>query len=202
MAESVARQGAAPVEAGAAAPAVAGAHAPQAGGDRPVPGLRMITGLARFSLRGELPALAAALAPGGTPLSQAACQALTAEGCVALWLGPDEQLLLVPEDQASHVSSALTGRLGGVPHSLVDISQRQIAFELTGASARTLLAAGCPLDLREEAFPVGMCTRTVFEKSQIVLWRNGPESFHVEVGRSFAPYLTGLLAQAARELGG
>jgi sarcosine oxidase subunit gamma len=46
-----------------------------------------------------------------------------------------------------------------------------------------------------------MCTRTVFEKSEIVLWRNSSETFRVEVARSFAPYVTGLLAQAARELG-
>ncbi|MDE2261370.1 MAG: sarcosine oxidase subunit gamma, partial [Gammaproteobacteria bacterium] len=48
-------------------------------------------------------------------------------------------------------------------------------------------------------FPVDMCTRTVFAKAQIVLWRTGPETFRVETGRSFAPYVTKILALAARE---
>jgi sarcosine oxidase subunit gamma len=44
-----------------------------------------------------------------------------------------------------------------------------------------------------------MCTRTLFEKSEMVLWRTAPDSFHIEVWRSFAPYVTGLLAEVARE---
>jgi sarcosine oxidase subunit gamma len=44
-----------------------------------------------------------------------------------------------------------------------------------------------------------MCTRTLFEKSEIVLWRTAPDTFHIEVWRSFAPYVTALLAEVARE---
>jgi sarcosine oxidase subunit gamma len=47
-----------------------------------------------------------------------------------------------------------------------------------------------------------MCTRTLFEKVEIVLWRTAPEIFQVEVWRSFAPHLTQLLAEVARELPG
>jgi sarcosine oxidase subunit gamma len=63
-----------------------------------------------------------------------------------------------------------------------------------------LLNAGCPLDLDLAAFPVGMCTRTVLAKAEIVLWRTSAEVFHVEVWRSFASYVTEYLAEAAREL--
>jgi len=38
-----------------------------------------------------------------------------------------------------------------------------------------------------------MCTRTVFAKAEIVLWRTQPEQFHLEVWRSFAPYVWELL---------
>ena len=44
-----------------------------------------------------------------------------------------------------------------------------------------------------------MATRTLFVKAEIVLWRSEAERFHVEVWRSFAPYLKGLLAEATRE---
>jgi sarcosine oxidase subunit gamma len=166
----------------------------------PFAGLRIAARLARFSLRGDLSALAAALAPAGVPISPSVCRAVEADGCAALWLGPDEQLLLVQEGHAPPLTQVLIEHLAALPHSLVDITQRQVAFEITGEHARTLLAAGCPLDLRDEIFPVGMCTRTIFEKCEIVLWHRSPDSFHVEVGRSFAAHVTALLAQAAREL--
>jgi sarcosine oxidase subunit gamma len=89
--------------------------------------------------------------------------------------------------------------LAGTPHSLVETSHAQTAFELSGARAAAALNIGCPLDLDPAAFPVDMCTRTVFAKAQIVLWRQGPETFRVETARSFTPYVTKILALAAHE---
>ncbi len=60
------------------------------------------------------------------------------------------------------------------------------------------LSAGCPLDLRVSAFPVGMATRTIFDKAEIVLWRREERAFRVEVWRSFAAYLVAALTEAAR----
>jgi sarcosine oxidase subunit gamma len=56
--------------------------------------------------------------------------------------------------------------------------------------------------LNVDEFPVGMCTRTVLAKADIVLWRTRDESFHVEVWRSFAGYVTGLLSEIASEFYG
>jgi len=39
-----------------------------------------------------------------------------------------------------------------------------------------------------------MCTRTVLAKADIVLWRTGQTTFHLEAWRSFAAYVSGLLA--------
>ena len=84
------------------------------------------------------------------------------------------------------------------PHSLVDVSQRQIGLELSGANAALALNAGCPLDLGLGAFPVGAATRTMLSKAEIVLWRRETALFHVEVWRSFADYAVSFLAEAAR----
>ena len=73
-----------------------------------------------------------------------------------------------------------------------------MALEVTGPDAALLLAAGCALDLGPGAFPVGMCTRTMLAKAEIVLWRTGPEAFRIEVWRSFAPYLCAFLSEAGR----
>jgi sarcosine oxidase subunit gamma len=43
-----------------------------------------------------------------------------------------------------------------------------------------------------------MCTRTMLAKAEVVLWRPAAEEFHLEVWRSFAPYVTQFLAEAAR----
>jgi sarcosine oxidase subunit gamma len=52
------------------------------------------------------------------------------------------------------------------------------------------------LDLGLSAFPIGMCTRTLFGKAEIVLWRTGEAQFHIEVWRSFAGYVWGVLGVA------
>ena len=62
-----------------------------------------------------------------------------------------------------------------MPHALADVSHRQVAFEARGPQAQTALSVGCPLDLDIEEFPVGMCTRTLLGKADIVLWRTGAE---------------------------
>jgi len=117
----------------------------------------------------------------------------------ALWLGPDEWLLIA-EDGAD-VQAKLEAALGGVFHSLVDVSHRQVGISVEGPRAARLLAAGCPLDLDLPAFPVGMSTRTLLVKAEIGLWRREVDLFRIEVLRSFAPYVARILDEASRDQG-
>ena len=112
----------------------------------------------------------------------------------ALWLGPDEWLLIA-EDEPEGLFERLEAALAGVFHALIDVSHRQTGLEIAGAAR--LLAAGVPLDLDLSAFPVGMVTRTLLLKAEITLWRREPERFRLEVSRSFAPYVAAALTQAA-----
>jgi sarcosine oxidase subunit gamma len=132
----------------------------------------------------------------GLALPVEPCRSVVAGEQAILWLGPDEWLLLEPDH------AALAAALSGVRHSLVDVSHRQSAFTIKGLQAEATLNAGCPLDLDASAFPVGMCTRTVLAKCQIVLWRTAPDTFHVEAWRSFLPYAWAFLTEAAREFSG
>ncbi len=159
----------------------------------------VLTGLGRLSLRGGPAVLAAAGDAFGLALPLEACRAAEGDARAALWLGPDEQLLLVQESEWWSTLDALRLRLAELPHSLVDISQRQLALQLSGPHAMDLLSAGCPLDLHADAFPVGMCARTLFAKSPIVLWRTAADGFHLEVWRSFVPYVQRLLREVAQE---
>lgn len=151
----------------------------------------------RFVLRGDSAARAAAERALGVPVPPVACRAGAAGQRAALWLGPDEWLLLMPAADAAG-EEALASALAGLAHSLVDVSHRQIGLILSGPAAISLLVAGCPLDLDAGAFPVGMCTRTMLAKAEVVLWRTGAQEFRLEVWRSFADYITQYLAEAAR----
>ena len=153
---------------------------------------------ARFILRGaEAVRVACGMAFGAEPPSRLGPAGESAAHA-ALWLGPDEWLLIADGADAAEIGATLESVLEGTAHSLVDVSHRQIGLVASGPAAARVLNAGCPLDLDPHAFPVGMATRTLFDKVEIVLWRRAEATFHIEVWRSFAPSLVGSLAEAAR----
>lgn len=161
--------------------------------------LQTLEPAARFILQGGPAARAAAGAAFGVPLPEKPCRAHAAAGRAALWLGPDEHLLMAAESDARGVASELCAALAGIAHSLVDISERHVALQVSGPRASAILSTGCPLDLDPAEFPPGMCTRTLFGKAEIVLWRTGAEEFRLEVWRSFSDYALGCLQEAARD---
>jgi len=144
--------------------------------------------------------MAAAGAAVGLNLSDTPLRSVIQGERAALWLGPDEQLLLTSVADGEGMGRLLREALSALPHSLVDVSHRQIALEVSGPQAQQILNAGCPLDLHVSSFPVGMCTRTVLGKCDIVLWRRSVATFHVEVWRSFADYASRFLAEAGETL--
>ena len=157
----------------------------------------------RFILQGDARARAAVAPVWGAAFAEQACRAVVRESRATLWLGPDEYLLLGADEEAQPATAeALERALVDAPHSLVNVSHRQFALALSGPHAANILNAGCPLDLDLGEFPVGMCTRTVFAKADIVLWRTQEDAFHVEVWRSFHGYVTGLLSEIAGEFYG
>jgi len=148
----------------------------------------------RLILRGGPAVAEAAGATLGLTLPQDACRAAGDGERSVLWLGPDEWLILAPVDPDEDLAAALETALADRAHALVDVSARQIGLILTGPDAETVLAVGCPLDLDLAAFPVGMCTRTLLSKAEIVLWRTAQTTFRIEVWRSFGDYVRGILA--------
>jgi sarcosine oxidase, subunit gamma len=133
----------------------------------------------------------------GLPMPDGINRATEAGGRAILRLGPDEWLL-IDETPEGGAEAALARALDGAAHGLVDVSHRQTGLLLAGPGAVDVLAAGVPLDLHQSAFPVAMATRTLFEKVEIVLWRQGGDAFRIEVWRSFAPYLAAHLVEAMR----
>lgn len=113
----------------------------------------------------------------------------------ALHLSPDEWLLVGPEEEGGTLAARLD--LCPVPLSLVDISDRSLALEIEGAASLDLLSGGCPLDL--EPLADGTCTRTLFGKAMVMLWRRGT-AWRISYARSFDGYVTELVAAIAADL--
>jgi len=179
--------------------------------------MRVLPPAMRFILHGGVAARAAAAPIWGAAFAERPCRAVTQGSRATLWLGPDEYLLLGidPEPHAATAADTAAGdpaaaaafhsierALGDLPHALVDISHRQFALEVSGPHAATILSGACPLDLDLGEFPIGMCTRTVLAKADIVLWRTREAAFHLEAWRSFHGYVTGLLREIAAEFYG
>lgn len=154
--------------------------------------------LSRHILRCREGAIEKASSVLGLSLPRTACRSASGDGLHALWLGPDEWLVLATGTAASSMSQA-SERLSALGGAFVDVSHRQVAITLDGPEAEIWLASGCPLDLAIGVFPTGACARTLFHKAEIIVWRTGPESFHLEVWRSFAPYVEALLSEAVHE---
>jgi sarcosine oxidase, subunit gamma len=156
--------------------------------------------MTRLVFRGGLQAQAACDRGLGLDLPRTALKAAHRDQKIVLWQGPDEWLIILPQSDRIERLRSLREALEGLPHSLVEVSHRNVGMVLRGGDVEKLLNAGCPLDLSPAAFPVGMTSRTIFAKADITLWRLEVETFHVEVGRSFTPYLIGVLHESVRGL--
>jgi sarcosine oxidase subunit gamma len=121
--------------------------------------------------------------------------------CAALWLGPDEWLVVAPDGRNETLYTALRAGLGVVHHSVTDISANRTIIEISGEHARLVLAKGCPLDLHGSAFAPPQCAQTLLAKAQMILQCvDARPTFRIFVRLSFAPYVAEWLTDAAMEL--
>jgi sarcosine oxidase subunit gamma len=153
---------------------------------------------AKLILRCEPDAITAAGKAFGLALPDT-CRAAASDRRAALWLGPDEWLLLAPPDEAGAIAKKFAAEMKA-PSALVDVSHRSAGIVTQGPRAAELINCGCPLDLRTPAFPIGICTRTLFDKAPIVVWRVDAERYHLEIERSLALYLHAMLIEARASL--
>ncbi|CAN7299678.1 sarcosine oxidase subunit gamma [Phyllobacterium sp. LjRoot231] len=150
----------------------------------------------RVSLRAKADAVPALSKVLGLALPMKPKTTASSGSRTALWLGPDEWLIIDTAD------SSLVADLAKVKvlHSAVDVSHRNVGIIVVGKGADAVVNGGCPQDLSLKAFPVGAASRTVLGKIEIVLWRTGENSFRVECWRSFSSYAYAFLQESARDV--
>jgi sarcosine oxidase, subunit gamma len=119
----------------------------------------------------------------------------------ALWLGPDEWLVVGRPGSERDLESRIREAAGDEPVSVTDVSAQRTTLLVTGPRAHDLLAHGCPLDLHPRVFGSGRCAQTTLGRTQVVLVaRDQPAvGFWVLVRSSFADYLADWLLDAATE---
>ncbi len=149
-----------------------------------------VKGLSRMSLRANDEGVQGAEKALGVKLPQKPKTSESKDGRHSLWIGPDEWLVL---DEKSELKVSAIDKV-----SQVDVSHRNVAFQIKGKKVEQVLSAGCPQDVSLEVFPVGACSRTLFGKAEVVLWRKAEDEFHLECWRSFSPYVGEYLHKAGQ----
>ena len=120
-----------------------------------------------------------------------------------LWLGPQEFLVVAPEDAHDSLGGDLIGSLksalGDAAGQVVDLSANRTTFELSGPRARAVLEKGCALDLHPRTLKPGTALNTEVGNIPVALFKTGEESFRLFPRASFADYLGRWLLDAMRE---
>jgi sarcosine oxidase subunit gamma len=136
----------------------------------------------------------------GVALPTAAGTAGTAGDRAALWVGPDEWLVVGPDGDT--LPALLGEALGGERGAVVDVSANRTTVEIGGRHARDVLEQGCALDLHPRAFAAGRCASTLLARTQVVLWQTSDApAYRLVIRGSFAAYLADWLLDAAPEYG-
>lgn len=92
-----------------------------------------------------------------------------------IWMQSD-QIFVAFESDNPKAEQVMISELGGAGY-VTDQTHGWTAVSLTGADVVAALERTCPIDLSNEAFPVGASTRTGMEHMHVVLVRTSKESY-------------------------
>jgi sarcosine oxidase subunit gamma len=116
-------------------------------------------------------------------------------GREALWLGPDEWLVVERPGAAPAIVEELERALNGLHHSVVDVSADRAILELAGDERRELLSRGCALDLHPRSWRDGDCAQTLLARIPVLL-QEREQATRVFVRASFSGHLVDWLQSA------
>lgn len=118
----------------------------------------------------------------------------------ALWIAPDEWLLIVSGEEAFNLEKRLREEING-HFAITNVSGGQTVLALSGEDAVKVLKKSTGYDLRDSHFPVGKVVTTTFAKTQAVIRRTAEQQWQLVVRRSFADYVWLWLQDASAEYG-
>jgi len=119
----------------------------------------------------------------------------------ALWLGPDETLLMLEETQEADFLLSAKNLLAGSHYAATLVSNALSIFHLGGKHCRDVLAKGCGLDLHPEYFVSGMCAQSMLGHAAVTLSAEEDGSILLFCRNSFSDYIICWLKDAGLETG-
>lgn len=160
--------------------------------------LTLLVESARFNLRADPKDINALSKAFGSEIPSEISACARVKNREALCVGPDEWILQTPESDKQTVWDAFEKAYAKTPHSLTDISDREIAISMSGDRVLELLNIAAPTD--HSSMEIGQGVRTIFDTVQVVLYREAENTFRMELWRSFLPHVWSLLNTGNAEL--
>jgi sarcosine oxidase, subunit gamma len=117
----------------------------------------------------------------------------------ALWLSPDQWLILCSGDKAQALSEQLTKALEGVHSLAVNVSDMRAIIRIEGEHARTTLMKGTSIDLTHGDYTPSTVRRMRFAEIAALLHIVENNVIDIYVFRSYADYTWEWLLKAGRK---
>lgn len=115
----------------------------------------------------------------------------------ALWMSPDEAMLLCPYDDAQAKANDLSAKLAKTHALVVNVSDARAVFQLKGVLLREVIAKLAPVDMSYGVFEPGQVRRTRMAQVPAAFWMDDARTARIVCFRSVAGYLFNLLRNAA-----
>ena len=117
----------------------------------------------------------------------------------ALWLSPDQWLILCTRSKCTALLAELNMALGKIHSLAVDVSDMRAIIRLEGEGVRETLMKGSSLDLMSADYKPGTVRRMGFAEIAALLHIVEEQVIDVYVFRSYADYAWTFLVKAARK---
>lgn len=128
--------------------------------------------------------------------------ARSAGDLTALWLGPDEWLIVGPPGREGDLVERLREELANQHAAVTDVSEARTVIAIAGPCARDLLAKGTSLDLHPRVFGSGRCAQSGMAGAAMILHQaDDRPAFELYILNSFADYLWTWLERAGADYG-
>jgi len=115
----------------------------------------------------------------------------------ALWMSPDEMLLLCPYEGARAMADELAEKVKDAHALVVNVSDARTVFRLKGSMLREVIAKLAPADMSPGVFEPGELRRTRLAQVAAAFWMDDARTARVVCFRSVAGYVFGLLSTSA-----
>jgi sarcosine oxidase subunit gamma len=139
----------------------------------------------------------------GIILPKEACSTSIKEKITALWLGPNEWLIVSNERVTNEMN---TYELENVLYdnisktnlgSVTNVTDQFTIFTLSGSNIIKILSKSCPFDFESDSFSNNKVVQTILNHIDVTIYKKNDSNVDLYVRRSFAKHLWDWLKDSA-----